>query len=249
MQTQKSTNRTEEIRLWHHDHHQHTTSVLAFFAAEGSIIRNMMYPKQQRALLPGDPSAFKRRRLSLSSLSDGNKSAVLTLLSFKGGVPDTCNLMTSPGQHTSGYQRHSPPIHTINARNQQRGGGGQSFSSTSTNCSSVTYSGSVVEEAEGTKTEVLGENGGIRLIPPPVREPRSTGTSPPRSLLNMAMAQPSILPQVQTESRTDHPRASQRSAAQLPEGRPLPPPPKLPPPPPPPSTAPHHNHSAHHSTK
>jgi len=209
----------------------------------------MMYQLQQRALLPGDPSAFKRRRLS--SLSDGNKGAVLTLLSFKGGVPDSPdNHMTSPGHDgANGYQHHSPPIRTINASDQLRGGGGgggQSYSSTSTYCSSVTY-GTIDEAAEGTKTEVLGENGGIRLNPPPVPAPRSTGISSPPSLLNMAMAQPPSLPLAQAERR-DHPRAAECAAVQLPEGRPLSAPPKLPPPPPP-STAPYHNHHPHYFTK
>ena len=172
----------------------------------------MMIP-QQRALIPGDPGAFKRRRLS--NLSDGNRSAVAALLSFKGSTA-----MASPSHVCS----DQPPLLAVNANDQLRGdGGGHSFSSTSTICSSVTYNASCTSEQDQDDRD----NAAITSNFPTVRASRLS-TSPPHphpSLLTVAMTQLPNLPHVGTVRDV----LSEWSFS-LPAGRPLSPPPRLPPP-------------------
>ena len=187
----------------------------------------MMFPQHERALLPGDPGAFKRRRLS--SISDGNKNAATALLSFKKSeMADDGDASVSSLFHyfnSDPHQHSSPPILAVNANNHQKEGGGQSFSSTSTGCSSVTYNtASAGKQGDFCQNEIIS-NGATILDPDSVPAWKSSKSSPPLSFLHMAMAQPPNLPMAAT---TRGAGSMMEYSMTLPAGRPLSPPPRLP---------------------
>ena len=189
----------------------------------------MMFPRHERALLSGDPGAFKRRRLN--SLCDGNENAAATLLSFKksGTVDDDDAAAVSSLIHCYSNASHlhsSPPIRAVHAYSHQKEGSDQSLSSTSTCCSSITCNTAPGKQGDFCKNEIIGDCATSRITPHPVPAWKSSKSSPPPSpFWHIAIAQPPNLPMVGIAQGAG---SLSQCSMTLPAGRPLSPPPRLP---------------------